>query len=728
MPANPVPDSQVLATLKSTFGFTSFRPLQADIVRSVLGGQDVFVVMPTGGGKSLCYQLPALLLDGLTVVVSPLIALMKDQVDALQAQGVAATFINSSLDPAETNRRLAAVARRAVKLLYVAPERLVTASFLQLLSSSKVALFAIDEAHCISEWGHDFRPEYRLLNRLREAFPDASFGAFTATATRRVQADITAQLSLQKAAGFLGSYDRANLFYEVRPKRLAYGQLVEYLNRRRQASGIIYCQARAETERLSERLRSDGFNAAAYHAGLESDERRQRQEAFKKDNVRIIVATIAFGLGIDKPDVRFVVHYDLPKSLEGYYQESGRAGRDGDPSDCILFYSYGDVLKYRRFIDEKPSEKERQIAHQQLRQMADWASSTECRRRSLLAYFDETLEGHPPPCCDNCRMPSKELDYTEPTKMLLSCAKRTGEQFGTGHLIDVLRGSRSQRVLSLGHDRLTVYGIGRGRSRTEWEFIVRELLRHGYARQREEEFNVLKVTEMGRAVLFKGQQVLLVAPSEDEDLPAGLSALRHDLFEELRAIRKNLADDLGLPPYVIFHDKTLRQMAETLPTNQAQLLRIEGVGHQKAMSYGNLFLDAIAEYVRRTGVEPTPIFKPVGAPGRRVGLTPSMRQTLDRFNEGQTPAEIAAGRGLALSTIEGHMVEALEAGEPLDIKRLVSEDKVRTIGLAIAEVGADALKPIMERLGEGYTYGEVRIVRAFLNQSQARPEIIPLPL
>lgn len=654
MLADPAPDSQVLATLKSTFGFTSFRPLQADIVRSVLGGQDVFVVMPTGGGKSLCYQLPALLLDGLTVVVSPLIALMKDQVDALQALGVAATFINSSLDPAETNRRLAAVARRAVKLLYVAPERLVTASFLQLLSSSKVALFAIDEAHCISEWGHDFRPEYRILNRLRETFPDASFGAFTATATRRVQADIKAQLSLQKAAGFLGSYNRANLFYEVRPKRLAYGQLVRYLNGRRQASGIIYCQARAETERLAERLRSDGFNASAYHAGLESAERRQRQEAFKKDDVRIIVATIAFGLGIDKPDVRFVVHYDLPKSLEGYYQESGRAGRDGDPSDCILFYSYGDVLKYRRFIDEKPSEKARQIAHQQLRQMADWARSTECRRRSLLAYFDETLEDHPHPCCDNCRMPSKELDYTEPAKMLLSCAKRTGEQFGTGHLIDVLRGSRSQRVLSLGHDRLTVYGIGRGRSRTEWEFIVRELLRRGFARQREEEFNALKVTEMGGAVLFKGQQVLLAAPSE------------------------------------------------------------------KAISYGNVFLEAIAEYVRKTGAKPTPMFTPVGAHSRSGGLTPTILQTLNLFNEGQTPAEIAAGRGLALSTIEGHLSEALETGEPLDIKRLVSEDKARIIGLAIAEVGADALKPIMERLGEGYTYGEVRIVRAFLNQGQAR--------
>ncbi len=393
-------EMNIRACLKATFGYTSFRPLQEDIVRSILAGRDVFVLMPTGGGKSLCYQLPALLLDGMTVVVSPLIALMKDQVDSLEALGVSATYVNSSLDASEIGRRQAAVARGEVKLLYVAPERLMMPGFLRLLAATGVAFFAIDEAHCISEWGHDFRPEYRELARLRALFPGTALGAFTATATTRVQADIRAQLGLQSAASFRGSFNRPNLFYEVRPKHDAYGQLVRYLRGRDRSSGIVYCQSRARTEQLAAQLSADGFAAVAYHAGLESEERRGRQDAFIKDDVQIVVATIAFGMGIDKPDVRFVVHYDLPKNLEGFYQESGRAGRDGEPADCILFYGPGDAVKHRHFIDEKPSAIERQVALRQLRQMDEWAAGTTCRRRALLAYFDESFDGQAGPCCD----------------------------------------------------------------------------------------------------------------------------------------------------------------------------------------------------------------------------------------------------------------------------------------------------------------------------------------
>ncbi|MGH9175624.1 MAG: RecQ family ATP-dependent DNA helicase, partial [Vicinamibacterales bacterium] len=396
-----------------------------------------------------------------------MIALMKDQVDSLQALGVAATFINSSLDATEAGERQAAVARGDVKLLYVAPERLVLPGFLHLLAHAGVTMFAIDEAHCVSEWGHDFRPEYRELRQLRDRFPEAIFAAFTATATPRVQDDIREQLGLENARGFQGSFNRPNLYYEVRPKQSAYEQLLAYIQSRKGASGIVYAQTRASTEDLAERLSLDGVQAAAYHGGMESRQRQRVQEGFVRDNVQVIVATIAFGMGIDKPDVRFVVHYDLPKNLEGYYQESGRAGRDGDPADCILFFTYGDVGKHLHFIDDKPTEALRDAARQQLRQMTDWAESTTCRRRALLSYFDETYDAVQDPCCDVCRNPVAEVDYTVAAQMLLSCVKRTGQRFGAAYVIDVLRGSSAERIVRFGHDKQSTWGIGKDRSKEE---------------------------------------------------------------------------------------------------------------------------------------------------------------------------------------------------------------------------------------------------------------------
>jgi ATP-dependent DNA helicase RecQ len=671
--------------------------------------------MPTGGGKSLCYQLPALLQDGLTVVVSPLISLMQDQVDRLQTMGVAATYINSSLDVSEIGRRQAAVARGAVKLLYVAPERVLLPGFLRLLSSVHLAFFAIDEAHCISEWGHDFRPEYRALTRLRELFPSTPLAAFTATATRRVQADIVAQLRLQQAATFRGSFNRPNLYYDVRPKHAAYEQLRTYLRARGQVSGIIYCQSRAGTESLAARLAADGFDAVAYHAGLEAAERKARQVRFLQDDVLIIVATIAFGMGIDKPDVRFVVHYDLPKTLEAYYQESGRAGRDGEASDCILFYSSGDAAKHAHFIRQKPSAAEQRVALHQLNQMVTWASSTACRRRALLAYFDEQLDGQSGPCCDVCREPIAEVDSTAPAHMFLSCVQQTREWFGSAYLISVLRGSRSERLLRLGHEKLPTYGLGRDRSTEEWQHLVQELLREGYVRQAADEFNALKLTERGRGSLRKREKVTLrAARTRAPGVTAPVEQPHQGLFDELCALRKRLADERGVPPYVIFYDTTLRHIAAELPTSREHLLRIQGVGTHKLAEFADAFLAMVADYVRRSSAVPVALPPPPASP-RVAKLTPTIQATLDLFNDGHSVAAIAASRQLALSTVEDHLVTALEAGERLDVGRLVSPEKRRAIEAAIADLGPGRLKPLMERLGDGYTYVELKVVRAALS-------------
>jgi ATP-dependent DNA helicase RecQ len=712
-------DARLQSTLQSTFGYSTFRPLQQDIVRTLLDRRDAFVLMPTGGGKSLCYQLPALLLDGTAVVVSPLIALMKDQVDALQALGVAATFINSSLDSSEVGRRQAALLRGDFKLVYVAPERLMQPGFLHLLSRARVSFFAIDEAHCISEWGHDFRPEYRELRRLREAFPGVPHAAFTATATRRVQADIVDQLGLEQAASFRGSFNRANLVYEVRPKNDAYGQLVEYLREQAGASGIVYCGTRAGTEKLAEKLQADGFHATAYHAGLDNEQRRARQEAFIRDDVGIIVATIAFGMGIDKPDVRFVVHYDLPRNLEGYYQESGRAGRDGDPSDCILFYSYGDAKKHERFILEKSSERERAVAMHQLRQMIQWAQGDTCRRRALLAYFDEALETEQEPCCDVCRGPAEQMDYTVPAQMLLSCARRTGERFGVGYLVQVLRGSREERVLRFKHDRLPTYGIGKDISRQEWTHLARELVRRGYLRQSPEEFDAAKITEQGEAVLFRGEQVVLPAPRHlPKSTPGGgAGAPRADVFERLRALRKRLADERGVPPYVIFHDSTLRQMAVELPTSVRDLRRVQGVGERKLADFGNAFVQEIVQYVLETGEQPAvaaPERQPALPVARRRERGDSARATLELHRQGMDVAQIVAERQLSTVTVLSHLAELMEAGESVDLEAALPSERRLAIEAAIRAVGLGPLRPVMDRLGDGFSYEEIRLVRAAL--------------
>jgi len=593
------------ASLKKHFGYDAFRPLQEAIVRDALAGRDVFVLMPTGGGKSLCFQLPALLRDGLTIVVSPLISLMKDQVDALRASGIAATFLNSALDAAEARERFRGIHNGNYRLLYVAPERLMLETFIEKLPGWNIAQIAIDEAHCISEWGHDFRPEYRALSKLRKLLPDVPMMALTATATERVRDDIVRQLKLQQPRCYMASFDRPNLTYRVMPKVAAYDQLLEFLEGRPNDSGIVYCATRKSADSIAARLNSDGITAKPYHAGLEAGERAKHQEMFLRDDVRVVSATIAFGMGINKSNVRFVVHYDLPKNIESYYQETGRAGRDGLPGDCVLLFNAGDVVKQTRFIDEK-SESEARIAREQLRQMVHYAETRECRRAVLLRYFGEERPNEPCDGCDNCLSPPEIFDGTIATQKFLSCVLRvqqkSGFAFGLNHIVEVLTGADTEMIRQRGHDELTTYGIGKEVSRKAWQAIGRELLRLGFLEVAPGKFATVQVTPSGREALRSRRQITLTKHLEKPEPRAksrgGEIQCDEALFAKLRGLRRTLADERNVPAYVIFSDVALREMARQNPTTPAQFRRIPGVGEQKLKDFAKPFLAAIAEYLQ----------------------------------------------------------------------------------------------------------------------------------
>ena len=607
------PTTDLLHLLKQTYGFDSFRPLQEEIVRDALADRDVFALLPTGAGKSLCFQLPALARPGLTVVISPLIALMKDQVDALTASGVPATFLNSSLKANEIGARMQALRAGAYHLLYVAPERAMLPGFLTNLKAWPVNLIAIDEAHCISEWGHDFRPEYRQLARLRELFPAIPLMALTATATRRVQTDIVKQLGLRHPSCYVASFNRPNLIYRVQAKDGAYKQLLRFVKERADDSGIVYCQSRNNAESLAQRLSEDGIEAKPYHAGLDAPTRSKNQEMFLRDDVQVICATIAFGMGINKSNVRFVVHYDLPKNIEGYYQETGRAGRDGLPSECLLLFSAGDAVKYSRFIDEMSKPQEREIARQQLSQMVQLAESAECRRVAMLRYFGEDFRVEDCGGCDNCLTPRETYDGTIDAQKFLSCVYRLREKsrldFGINQIAEVLTGAESEKVRRWDHQYVSTYGIGKDRTQTEWRLIGRELVRQGYLNQLPEKFNVLQLSEAGWAALKERQPIHLVKPialpkekrSREEKRRRDFSAdAEYDdvLFDQLRALRKQIADERSVPAYIVFSDVSLRQMARHYPTSEIEFARISGVGEKKLADFGTVFIELIAMYLQ----------------------------------------------------------------------------------------------------------------------------------
>jgi ATP-dependent DNA helicase RecQ len=710
----------LLPALRQYFGFDSFRPLQEEIILDALRGRDVFALLPTGGGKSLCFQLPALVRQGLVVVVSPLISLMKDQVDALTASGVPATFLNSSLAAGESRSRLRGLHQGEFRLLYAAPERLMLSGFLEDLQRWNVNLIAVDEAHCISEWGHDFRPEYRQLAELRDRLPGVPIMALTATATGRVRQDIVERLRLADPGRYVASFNRPNLTYRVIPKAQPYRQLHEYVSARPRDCGIVYCQSRKSAESLASRLSEDGIPARAYHAGLTPRERSENQELFLRDEVRVVCATIAFGMGINKPNVRYVIHYDLPKNIEGYYQETGRAGRDGLPSDCLLLFSAGDVVKQTAFIDEKPNLDEQRVAREQLQQMVHYAESAACRRVALLGYFGEEWPDGKCNGCDNCLSPRETFDGTLAAQKFLSCVYRVRERngfgFGLNQIVEILTGADTENIRKWGHDKLSTYGIGSEMKRAEWQAIGRELVRLGFLRQTTEKFSVIELADEGRAALRDRRKIELTKPAavpEPKAKRAGEIACDEALFERLRGLRRKLADERDVPAYIIFSDVTLREMAREYPADPAALGRISGVGRQKREQFGGAFVAEIADYLRNN---PRQIFAdsfeaPAPPPGR-AALNDTTRETLRQLRSGRSVEEIAKARGFATSTIFGHLADALAAGETLDINAIVSLEEQKLIERAFEKVGLGSLGTVKELLGDRISYGQLRIFRA----------------
>ena len=738
---------QLRPLLKQYFGFSSFRPLQEEIIHDALAGKDVFAVLPTGGGKSLCFQLPALARPGLTVVVSPLIALMKDQVDALQAAGVPATFLNSSLAAGESRPRMRGLHNGEFRMLYVAPERLMLSGFVEDLQKWNVNLFAIDEAHCISEWGHDFRPEYRQIASLREKFPTVPMMALTATATERVRGDIERQLQLREPRCYVASFNRPNLTYRVSAKAGSYEQILNFIRARGRESGIIYCQARKTTENLASKLSADGIPAAPYHAGLDPATRSQNQEAFLRDEVRVVCATIAFGMGINKPNVRFVIHYDLPKNIEGYYQETGRAGRDGLPSECLLLFSPGDRIKYGRFIDEKPDPKEREIARAQLEQIVHYAEVASCRREFLLGYFGEKFgapvsdparfgndsdragaETGAPNCggCDNCLAPRQTWDGTLAAQKFLSCVYRIREKSGFGvgvqHVVEVLCGADTEKVRKFGHEALSTYGIGKEHDRAEWGAVGRELVRLGFLFQNPDKFNIIELTDAGRSALKARQKITLTKPvtaPQPAKQRAGEIACDEALFENLRQLRKQLADERGVPSYIIFSDVALRQMARFYPASDREFSRISGVGEKKQREFGTVFLREIAAHLQSNPRQmfADDSFSEPAAP-MRSRLTDTVRETLHFFRQGRAVAEIAQLRGLKDGTILSHFEEAIFAGEDVDVNRLMEPKARKEIVAALTGHREAGLSSVFEKFGGRHSYGQLRICRALMQMGR----------
>src|SRR2546425_591272 len=707
-------------TLKKHFGYDEFRPLQEEIVTDALADRDVFALMPTGGGKSLCFQLPALMRDGLTIVVSPLIALMKDQVDALETSGIAATYLNSTLNRQEAIARLRGLHRGEYRLLYVAPERLMLDTFLERALNWNIAHIAIDEAHCISEWGHDFRPEYRELKKLRKHLPEVPMMALTATATERVRIDIIQQLHLREPRCYIASFNRPNLTYRVVPKSEPYEQLLAFIRRRPNDSGIVYCATRKSTDSLARNLNEDGISAKPYHAGLTTEERTKHQESFLRDDVLVITATIAFGMGINKPNVRFVVHYDLPKNLESYYQETGRAGRDGLPGECVLLFSASDVAKQLHFIDEK-SEKEATIARTQLQQMVHYAETRECRRTTLLEYFGETFSQVPCNGCDNCLQPRETFDGTVHGQKFLSCVYRIharhGFGFGLNHVVDILRGADTETIRERRHNDLSTYGIGRDLKRDAWQAIGRELLRLGLVECAPGRFATLTLTPAGREALRSRTPVTLTKQidiaAQKEKPRAGAIECDEVLFEQLRALRRELADERDVPAYVIFSDVSLREMARNYPTTASEFRRVPGVGEQKLKDFAQPFLSEIKKYLatnpRRTFSEDSgSLFRQ-----RRVHLNDSEAETLRRFQRGESVDEIARARGFVPSTVYGHLVAAIEFGKVAERARFFTATQEKEIAAAFRQVSDGKLVDVSALLGNKYDVGLLRIFRAF---------------
>lgn len=705
--------------LKEVFGFSQFRGNQEAIIQNIIQGNNTFVIMPTGAGKSLCYQLPALVLDGTAIVISPLIALMKNQVDQLNAFGVNAQFLNSTLSKAEINKVKRETISGEVKLLYVAPESLTKDETIEFLQKAKVSFVAIDEAHCISEWGHDFRPEYRRIRGIIDTIADLPIIALTATATPKVQLDIQKNLQMDDASVFKSSFNRTNLYYEVRPKHNTKKQLIQYVKKHKGKSGIVYCLSRKKVEEIAELLRVNDVKALPYHAGLDPNVRMNNQDAFLNEDADVIVATIAFGMGIDKPDVRFVIHFDTPKSIEGYYQETGRGGRDGLEGNCLMFYSYDDIVKLEKFNKDKPVT-ERDNSKLLLQEMAAYADSAVCRRKQLLHYFGEAYEKD---CqfCDNCLHPRERFEAQDEVLLALKAIVSTEQRFGPEHLVDVLRGTNNQYVASYGHDQLPEYGQGAAHDVQFWTSLLRQILLYGYLEKDIENFGLVKITEKGLYFIENPHPIKLTKDHDyeqevlqEEEKEETQSSAGHDtvLFDLLKALRKKLAKEMNLPPYVLFQDPSLKEMATTYPTTKEDLAHISGVGMGKVQKFGKQFLDLIGKYVEDNDIE-TAADVVVKTTVNKSKIKIYIIQQIDKKMDLE---EIASSKDISMQELIEEIEHICYSGTKLNlnyyIDGVLDQDRQEEVYDYFMHATTDNIAVALKELGDDdYTEEEVRLMR-----------------
>ncbi len=712
--------SQKHQALKHYFGYDEFRPQQEEIIDTVLDGRDCLVLMPTGGGKSICYQIPAILKEGIALVISPLIALMKDQVEALKGNGVEAEYLNSTLSAQEQDGVFWKARLGKLKLLYISPERLFAGNTLDHIRNWKISMIAVDESHCISSWGHDFRPEYRQLKILKQVFPGIPVIALTATADRVTRRDIMRQLDMAQSRIFISSFDRPNLSLTVLPGKKRLQQIESFLNKRPRQAGIIYCLSRKTTESVAASLQKLGFRTGCYHAGLPQEIRAGVQEDFLNDNIQIIVATIAFGMGIDKSNVRWVIHYNLPSNVESYYQEIGRAGRDGLQADTVLFYSYQDVIMRQEMIanSEQPAEQ-KELLMAKLNRIKQYADADICRRRILLSYFNESVLQD---CgnCDVCHNPRSRFDGTILAQKALSAVARTDQKIAMTMVIDILRGSRNMNVTRHGYDRLPTFGVGRDVRGDEWADYLGQMLNSGIVDIAYDEGHSLKLNEVSHQVLKKGMKVDLVKfiplaerkAREEERAPKEKpkkEIIRDALFDRLRQLRKQLADGLRIPPYQVFHDTTLSEMAARKPVSEMQMKQISGVGDEKFRRFGELFISEILLFEKET---------------RRTEKSSkqgdTFLKTMELYNEGFSLEEIAQARNLSPATVLAHLIRLSDDGQPVVLEGLISENARKQIIHALDQLGAgknDPLKPVYEFLDEQFSYNEIRVAMAIREKS-----------
>lgn len=715
---------QARGILKDTFGFDQFRPLQEDVIKNVLAKKDTLVIMPTGGGKSLCYQIPAMIFDGLTIVVSPLISLMKDQVDQLTAYGIPAVVLNSSISDQLYQSNVRKVQTGEAKMLYVAPESLMTERIRELLTQVKVDCFTIDEAHCISEWGHDFRPDYRQLAEIRKDFPEAVCIGLTATATPRVREDIKEILEFRDASTFVASFDRENLFLNVVDKSGPVDQILDFLYTRKGQSGIIYCFSRRQTDELYQDLKDEGHSVRPYHAGLSEHQRETYQNAFIRDDIDIIVATVAFGMGIDKPDVRFVIHHDMPQNIESYYQQIGRAGRDGLRSDCLLLYSHSDRQKINYFINQKEGE-EKEVAKKHLEDLINYLTTSDCRRIPLMEYFGETYGSEECGMCDNCISMKDEMeDLTVAAQKFLSCIVRTEERYGATHITDILRGSKAKKVLENGHNELSTYGIGEEFSKDQWVQLSRLLVRKDFL-TKDPKYGSLLLTDDARLVLKDKKRVTGVLDRTQTAIDGSAAARtstdvenRYDenLFEELRKVRKDLAVQQDVAPYVIFPDTTLMEMAYYFPQSSETLTGIYGVGDAKQKKYGQDFLKVIKEYCDENNIDERE--REIKKKTKKRSSSKKHVQIGDDYNDGKSLDHLAEEHGVKMPTILKHLKTYFEEGNKLRQDGILeaaglSQRKVDEVNKAMDKVGPELLKPVYEELDKSVGYSELRMMQLY---------------